>query len=102
MSILTLKKLKELKKLRELRKLNKISEAAKIRSRTSSQVTNAKNAYKNIYVPVLKLLEQNKGLSLSDAIRQIKPGMADNTISNIINRNFDRNVANLKKFLPEE
>lgn len=102
MSILTLKKLKELKKLKDIRKVNKISEAAKIRSRTSTQVTNAKNAYNNIYVPVLKLIEQNKGLSLSDAVRQIKPGMAQNTISNIINRNFDRNVANLKKFLPEE
>jgi hypothetical protein len=79
-----------------------ISEAAKLRDRSSSQITNAINAHNNIYKPVLDLIQENPGMSLADAVRQINPGKKDNTISNIINRNFDRNVDNLKNLLPND
>ena len=79
-----------------------ISEAAKIRDRSSSQITNAINAHNKIYKPVLDLIQENPGMSLADAVRKINPGKKDNTISNIINRNFDRNVDNLKNLLPND
>ena len=79
-----------------------ISEAAKLRDRSSSQITNAINAYNKIYKPVLDLIQENPGMSLADAVRKINPGKKDNTISNIINRNFDRNVDNLKNLLPND
>ena len=79
-----------------------ISEAAKVRDRSSSQITNAINAHNKIYKPVLDLIQENPGMSLADAVRKINPGKKDNTISNIINRNFDRNVDNLKNLLPND
>ena len=80
----------------------KISEAAKERDRSSTQITNALNAHNNIYRPVLDLIQENPEISLGDAVRKVNPGKADNTISNIINRNFDRNMLNLKELLPEK
>ncbi len=79
-----------------------ISQAAKERDRSSTQLTNARDAHDYIYQPVLDLMKENQGMSLRDAVKQIKPGKADNTISNIINRNFDRNTENLKNLLSEK
>ena len=79
-----------------------ISQAAKERDRSSTQITNAINAHNNIYKPVLDLIQENPGISLGDAVRKVNPGKADNTISNIINRNFDRNMLNLKELLPKK
>ena len=58
-----------LKNLKQVPKFKNISDAAKVRPRNTSQLTNALKAYNEIYVPALKLIERDPTLNLADAIR---------------------------------
>ena len=88
--------------LKQASKFKKISDAAKVRPRNTSQLTNAKKAYNEIYVPALKLIERDPTLNLADAIKILKPNVAPNTITNTLNRNYIRNQKNLSDNLPKE
>ena len=91
-----------LKNLKQVPKFKNISDAAKVRPRNTSQLTNALKAYNEIYVPALKLIERDPTLNLADAIRILKPDVAPNTITNTLNRNYVRNQKNLYNYLPKE
>ena len=82
-------------------KFKKISDIAKIRNRDSQRLGTALKAYTK-YIEALKLIEKDPNLNIKQALQLVNPGKADNTYSNMLNRNYESMLKNLEANLSKE
>ena len=87
--------------LDKLIKFKKISDIAKIRNRDSQRLGTALKAYTK-YIEALKLIEKDPNLNIKQALQLVNPGKADNTYSNMLNRNYESMLKNLEANLSKE
>ena len=90
-----------LKNLKQVPKFRNISDAAKIRNRDSQRLGTALKAYTK-YIEALKLIEKDPNLNIKQALQLVNPGKADNTYSNMLNRNYESMLKNLEANLSKE